>query len=39
MKTIEEEIKQKKFPNIYVKTDVNLLFTCGWLQNEQARFF
>ena len=39
MKTIEEEIKQKKFPNIYVKTDVNLLSTCGWLQNEQARFF
>ena len=39
MKTIEEEIKQKKFPNIYVKTDVNLLFTCGWLQNEQTRFF
>lgn len=39
MKSIEEEINQKKFPNIYVKTDVNLLFTCGWLQNEQARFF
>ena len=39
MKTIEEEIKQKKFPNIYVKTDVNFLFTSGWLQNDMARFF
>ena len=39
MKTIEEEIKQKKFPNIYTKTDVNLLFTSGWLQNNYARFF
>lgn len=39
MKTIEEEIKQKKFPNIYVKTDVNLFYTSGWLENEMARFF
>ncbi len=39
MKTIEEEIKQKKFPNIYVKTDVNILFTAGWLQNTYTRFF
>lgn len=39
MKTIEEEIKQKKFPDIFVKTNVNLLFTSGWLQNVQARFF
>lgn len=39
MKTIEEEIKQKKFPSIYVKTDVNLLFTAGWLQNEMSRYF
>lgn len=39
MKSIEVEIKQKKFPDIYVKTDVNLLYTCGWLQNEMTRFF
>lgn len=39
MKTIEEEIKQKKFPDIFIKTNVNLLFTSGWLQNVQARFF
>ncbi len=38
MKTIEEEIKQKKFPDIFIKTNVNLLFTSGWLQNVQARF-
>ena len=39
MKRIEDEIKQKQFQNIYVKTDVNLLYTSGWLQNEKARFF
>ena len=39
MKSIEEEINQKKFPNIYVKTDVNILFTAGWLQNHYTRFF
>lgn len=39
MKRIEEEIKQKKFANVYVKTDINLLFTAGWLQNEFTRFF
>lgn len=39
MKTIEEEIKQKKFANIYSKTDVNLMFTSGWLQNVYTRFF
>lgn len=39
MKTIEEEIKQKKFPDIFIKTNVNLLFTSGWLQNVQAHFF
>jgi len=39
MKTIEEEIKQKEFINIFIKTDVNLLFTSNWLQNEFNRFF
>ena len=39
MKTIEEEIKQKEFINIFIKTDVNLLFTSSWLQNEFNRFF
>lgn len=39
MKSIEEEIKQKQFANIFVKTDVNLLFMSGWLQNVKARFF
>ncbi len=39
MKTIEEEIKQKEFINLFIKTDVNLLFTSSWLQNEFNRFF
>lgn len=39
MKTIEDEIKQKKFQNIYIKTDVNFLFTSGWLENIKSRFF
>jgi DNA-binding MarR family transcriptional regulator len=39
MRTIEDEIKQKKFQNIYVKTDVNLMYTSGWLQNLHTRFF
>lgn len=39
MKTIEEEIKQKKFPNVFIKTDVNLLFTSSWLNASQTRFF
>jgi len=39
MKTIEQEIKQKKFPNIYLKSDINILFTAGWIQNNQTRMF
>ena len=39
MRTIEQEIKQKKFPNIYLKSDINILFTAGWIQNNQTRMF
>ena len=39
MKTIEQEIKQKKFPNIYLKSDINILFTAGWLQGNSMRMF
>lgn len=39
MKTIEEEIKQTKFPSVFIKTDVNLLFTSSWLNISQTRFF
>jgi len=39
MKTIEQEIKQKQFPNIYLKSDINILFTAGWLQSNQTRMF
>jgi DNA-binding MarR family transcriptional regulator len=38
MSSIEEEIRQKQFPNIYVKTDVNILFTAAWLQARFNRF-
>lgn len=38
MSSIEEEIRQKKFPNIYVKTDVNILFTAAWLSARFSRF-
>ncbi len=39
MKTIEQEIKQKKFKDIYVKSDINILYTAGWLHSNQARVF
>jgi DNA-binding MarR family transcriptional regulator len=39
MKTIEEEIKQKKFSNIYVKSDINIMFTAGWIEGKQMRMF
>ena len=39
MKTIEQEIKQNKFSNIYVKSDINILFTAGWIEGNQMRLF
>lgn len=36
---IEDVIKQKKFPNIYIKTEINLLYTSGWIQNQNNKFF
>lgn len=39
MKTIEQEINQKKFASIYAKTRINLLFTCNWLESIHAKFF
>ena len=33
---LEEEIKQKKFRNEYHKLAVNILYTHGWLINNQA---
>jgi len=35
---LEEEIKQKKFRNEYHKLAVNILYTHGWLLNNQAAF-
>lgn len=37
--SIEKVIKQKKFPNVYVKTEVNLLYTAGWIENQDNKFF
>jgi len=34
MPTLEEEIKQSKFPNEYVKANLNVLFTANWLYNS-----
>ena len=39
MKTIEEEIMQKKFTSIHQKAVINLIFTSNWLQNKQQEFF
>lgn len=37
--SIEKVIKQKKFPNVYVKTEVNILYTAGWIENQDNKFF
>ncbi len=37
---IEEDIKQgKKFENVYEKLIVNIMFTNGWIVDEQSRIF
>jgi DNA-binding MarR family transcriptional regulator len=36
---IEEAIKQKKFPNQFVKAEVNILYTAGWIENFSNKFF
>lgn len=37
---IEEDIKQgKKYDNVYEKLIVNILFTNGWIIDEQSRIF
>lgn len=35
---LEEEIQQKKFKNEYHKLAVNIVYTHGWLLNNQAEF-
>lgn len=39
MKTIEEEIKQKSFANIHVKSDINIMYTAGWIEGNLCRYF
>ncbi len=36
---IEEIIKQKNFPNEYIKLEVNLLYTSSWIEIQNTRFF
>lgn len=36
---IEEAIKQKRFPNEFVKAEVNILYTAGWIENFSNKFF
>ncbi len=36
---IEDVVKQKNFPNVYIKTEINLLYTAGWIQNHNNKFF
>jgi DNA-binding MarR family transcriptional regulator len=36
---IEEEIKQVKFKSPHQKAVINLIFTSGWLQGQQQKFF
>jgi len=39
MKTIEEEIQQKKFKSSHQKAVINLIYTANWLQNKHLGFF
>ncbi len=34
MASLEEEIKQSKFPNEHIKANLNVLFTANWLYNK-----
>ena len=36
---LEDEIKQKKFRSEYQKLHLNILFTSGWLQNQNKKAF
>jgi len=39
MPAIEEEIKQKTFKSVYLKANINLVYTTGWLQAHQTEIF
>ena len=36
---LEQEIKQKKFKSEFQKLAVNLIYTHGWLVNQQSKTF
>jgi DNA-binding MarR family transcriptional regulator len=39
MKSIEEEIQQKKFRSVFHKVVINLIYTCNWLESKQQVYF
>ncbi|WP_439879997.1 MarR family winged helix-turn-helix transcriptional regulator [Pontibacter sp. MBLB2868] len=36
---IEDEIKQRSFKSAYQKANINLIYTSGWIQQQQAALF
>jgi len=38
MATLEEAIKQAKFPNQIIKANLNVLYTANWLNNKIANY-
>ena len=39
MPSIEKEIHQKEFQSAYVKAEINIMFTAGWIENSNNKFF
>lgn len=37
MKTIEDAIHQKHFPDLRIKTDINIMYTSGWVSAHKHR--
>lgn len=38
MASLEEEIKQKHFPNDWIKANLNVIFTAHWISNKMAAY-
>jgi DNA-binding MarR family transcriptional regulator len=37
--SIEKVIRQKQFKNEFVKAEINILYTAGWIENFSNKFF
>jgi DNA-binding MarR family transcriptional regulator len=37
--SIEKVIRQKQFQNEFVKVEINILYTAGWIENFSNKFF